>query len=231
MFKLVTFGVLLLGVFGHVMAQGGLPAQPYIQVTGYGVVIAEPDIAVVRVGISVSDDSSAIAQAETNGRFDDLRGMLNALGINNNDIVAASIVVYQRYNMNGFTASRDVTVTVRDVEQVDEVLNAATTAGVTNVSGITFSSSNQRQLLQQARENAIEDSRTKAQELAASYGSTLGAIWRVTYNGTRQGGTFSSVTTGGPPSSPGGFSGLPGDLQISDDVNVIYLLGSAGDNQ
>lgn len=213
---------MLYGAAACCLAQG-LPDRPYIQVTGRGTVTAEPDVATIRMNIAVTDESSAVAQAEANGRFDDLRDMLVALGIDSEDIVAGSISVFQRFSSNDFTASRDVSVTVHNIEQVDEVLNAGTTAGVTSVAGVSFSSSRQPDLLQQARENAIEDSRVKAAELVSSYGATLGPIWRISYSSSIGGGTV----TGSSVTGTGGFNAQPGVLRINDEVHIIYLLGEA----
>ena len=76
----------------------------------------------------------------------------------------------------GYTASESITVKVRNIDTVGDIMQALGTTGVTNLSGPDFSIDNPDALQAQARKLAIDDAKSKAEVLAKDLGISLGKI-------------------------------------------------------
>jgi len=76
-----------------------------------------------------------------------------------------------RYNV-----SNQVSVKVRDISKVADVINAAVDAGANNLFGLEFGVENIKAKESEARKLALDDARAKAAELAEAAGVTLGDI-------------------------------------------------------
>ena len=68
-----------------------------------------------------------------------------------------------------------MTVRLRDVAKLANVIDTLVGAGANDIGGIDFSVSNASKLLDEAREQAVADARRKAEIYAKAAGVTLGA--------------------------------------------------------
>jgi hypothetical protein len=75
----------------------------------------------------------------------------------------------------GYRASNRVTVKLRDVSKLANVIDAMMGAGANDIGGISFKVSNASKLLDDAREKAVADARRKAEIYARAAGVALGA--------------------------------------------------------
>ncbi len=73
-----------------------------------------------------------------------------------------------------YRVSTTVAVTVRETDNVAEILAAAVNAGANMVNYIQFNIEDRTALESQARELAVSDARARAEELAALMGLTVG---------------------------------------------------------
>ncbi|AUX41218.1 hypothetical protein SOCE26_026280 [Sorangium cellulosum] len=125
-----------------------------------------------------------------------------------------------------YRVSNTVNVTIRNLDQVGAVLDAAVTAGANNVWGVSFGLDKTDPLEAQAREKAIADARLRAEALARLQGVGLGRVVAI-----------SEIVDGGPPvyamravamaKEGGGTPISPGEVQFTTQVKVIYALESA----
>ena len=79
-----------------------------------------------------------------------------------------------RRRIVGYRASNRVTVKVRDVTKVANMIDVLVAAGANEIGGINFVVTQASKLLDEAREQAIADARRKAQIYAKAAGVTLG---------------------------------------------------------
>jgi hypothetical protein len=68
--------------------------------------------------------------------------------------------------LSGYTVSHNISLNIRDIDKVGEVLNSLGELGATNVSGVNFSIDKEDDLKAEAREIAIEKAKEKAEALA-----------------------------------------------------------------
>jgi uncharacterized protein YggE len=169
------------------------PTQPEARVivVGEGSVHVAPDYAQIRGGITTkgktvkeaTDANSKLMAAVT-------AALLNA-GIAQADIQTAQFSIQPVYappqpqnepKLVGYNVSNQVTVTVRTLGKVSEVLDRMVDAGVTDIGNVAFLHSDPAKALDQAREAAVADARRKAELYAHASGFTLGRVVWLTEN-------------------------------------------------
>ena len=159
--------------------------QDFFTVTGEGKVTVVPDTAVVDLGITVNQPTVKAAQNEANSVINAITQSIKDLGVAAKDIKTSNYSVYPQYDYNegqnritGYQVSASLTVTVREIDKVNQVIDTATAKGANTVGGIqlTVDEDKRKQLLQDARELAVKDAKSKAESLASAASMTLGKI-------------------------------------------------------
>jgi uncharacterized protein YggE len=148
-------------------------------VSGEGKVVVAPDQASVSMGVRKEGRSVAFVQEQVNSTMTDLSKRLKDLGIKDEDIRTSSYTFYPDYQAKGtYSAFAQVEVKIRDLEQVSPVLDLVGSLGLENVNGPTFELSDELRdsTVKEAREEAIDKAKTKAEELAGLAGMNLGRI-------------------------------------------------------
>jgi uncharacterized protein len=209
--------------------------QTGLSVSGTGEVNVTPDIAVVTLGVEAEAKTVADAQKQASDAMNAVMSALTANGIADKDIQTTNYSIQPVYNYNsgingssqrvleGYQVSNTVNVTIRDVSKTGTIIDAVTAAGgdLTRVDNISFTVDNPKPYNDQARELAIKDAMTKAQQTASLAGVTLGKLLYISESSNYSGpirvmasGVDSSFTT--PISS--------GQLDISLSVQMVYAI-------
>lgn len=157
-------------------------SQHAITVSGDGSVLAKPDTAHVTLGVQIQNVELSAAQSQANDQMNAVLASLKQSGISNDNIktVNYSINVNQDYSkgtgeVTGYTVVNMVDVKITDLDKVGSIIDAAVKAGANNVGGVQLSVENVDALVQQAREQAMANAKSKAEQLAKLGGVTLGA--------------------------------------------------------
>jgi uncharacterized protein YggE len=207
---------------------------PTVSVSGHGEVNVPPDTASVSIGIDVIRPTLAEAQEQATTQATTLIETLKAAGIADEDIQTAyfNVNILRDYSENGdptqitgFEITNQLQLTVRDTDMLGKLLDEAVTAGANSINGVTFSVDDQTAAASEARRLAVEDARTKAEELAAAAGLTLGPVVAIAE------GTVSLM----PPPMAAGAGGemakaqtavpvQPGSSTVAVDVTMTFEL-------
>lgn len=155
-----------------------------ITVVGRGEAYGRPDQAQVQIGVETFAEDVSEATSQNEADVQSIMAALEALGIANEDIQTSNYSLWadQRHGENGpegiagYRVSNLVSVTLRDIEAVGDVIATATEAGANNVHGISFSVADPADLEAEARASAITDARQKATSLAELSGVELGEV-------------------------------------------------------
>lgn len=158
-----------------------------ITVNGFGKVNGKNDIAVTTMGYSNTDKDVAKAQANNKKVMDQIYAELKKMNIADKDL-QSDYSVYPDYNytsdkgqeLKGYRVSNSLTIKIRDLNKIGEVLSLAGKYGATEVSGLSFTIDEPEDLKSQARDKALADVKVKAAHLANVLGMRLGGI--VSYN-------------------------------------------------
>jgi uncharacterized protein len=171
----------------------GAPAfQRTISVNGAGTAQATPDMATVILGVQTDAATATDALAQNNQKMQALINSLKSSDILAADIQTVTVQLYPRYDQSqptqgsttnqvvGYTAANIVQVTIRKLNTLGEVLDAAVKAGGNTVQSINFDLSDKTTALDQARQAAVADARHKAEQLAKLTNASLGPIVTIT---------------------------------------------------
>ena len=189
--SLLALGLLLAATFigcDSAITVGLLPApdSSTIHVTGSGSITGEPDIAMLRLGVSVERKTVAEAREEAAIAMTTVLDSLKANSIAETDIQTQAFSIRPEYDydynrdpvqmLRGYRVSNDVTAKVRELETLSQVIDDAATAGgnVVLIHSIQFMIEDNTALATQARALAVKDAEAKAQTLAKESGVTIG---------------------------------------------------------
>lgn len=159
-----------------------------VSVNGTGSAEAIPDRAYLRMSIVAREPTLAAAQKKSGSVTAKVLAMTDRLKVDRKrvDTTGASVRPDYRWNrdreeqeLRGYIAERQITVDVRDLEKLAELVEGAVSAGVNQVSPPQLDSSKRRQAYREALDNAAADARSNAEQLAKSLGMKLGPVMQV----------------------------------------------------
>ena len=134
----------------------------------------------------------------------------------------------QEEKITGFRVNNQLTVKVRDLDRLSDVLDDAIAAGgdAMRVNNVSFTVDEPEQYMAQAREQAMNDARARAEQLAELAGVTLGRARSISESTVatpffERGGpvAFAAVAQAAPPTPIS-----PGETEVSLMVFVVYEL-------
>lgn len=175
----------MLAAAAPVQAQQSQPSEARIIVLGEGSVSAAPDSAQIRSGVTTRAKTAKEASDANSKLMSAVIAALVGSGIEQKDIQTAQFSVQPVYEspapntpakLTGFSASNQVSVKIRQLAKVGEILDRLIAAGATDVGSVEFIHSDPSKLLDQAREAAIADARRKAELYAHATGLSLGGV-------------------------------------------------------
>jgi uncharacterized protein len=150
-----------------------------ISVTGDAVLAAANDTARLSFGVEARGATRPVALRNSSARLRRVLAALDGQGVADRDLRTRAVSVTRRRDrrgrkLRGYLARGGVTAVVRDVTETGAVVDAAVAAGATSVDGPSFFIDDPRALLRRALVAAFRDARSKAVELAAEAGLTVG---------------------------------------------------------
>jgi hypothetical protein len=167
-----------------VLAHAAEPEQPRtINVSGQGEIQAEPDRAVVSLGIEARKPKMEDARAEVTRTVAAVLKLTREMKIDQKYVRATRIHVQPEYNWDndarernliGYYVSRQIEVDLRELDKLGELLERAFDAGVNQVGEPQLDSSRRRDLERQALAKAVADARMNAEAVAKAAGARLG---------------------------------------------------------
>lgn len=163
-----------------------------ITVPGEGRVGVRADLAELRVGIALTEETVQGARTAGAVALQGVLSRLRTLGIKSADIQTSIISMTPAYDYSsnrnpprlvGYALTNTVSVTIRDLERVGDVIDGALTSGATTLDNVTFRVANPKPAQRQARELAVADARARAETLAAAAGVQIGAVVSISEGG------------------------------------------------
>jgi uncharacterized protein YggE len=200
-----------------------------ITVMAQGEVSADPDLAMITVGVETRDETAGLAAAQNAERMSDVMDALRQMDIAEEDIQTVDYSIQAEIDWEsdeqrviGYVVSNSVRVKIRDVEKVGDVLDAVTEAGANNVYGIQFSFDDPSALQEQARAEAMAEARQRAEALADLAGVRLGAARTISESFTETPYYMDAVYSVAEGGRGGGTSVSSGQLEVTVQVQVTY---------
>jgi uncharacterized protein YggE len=180
---------IVLAAAATVLALSSAAAQnppPSITVTGDASISVPPDIAQIDSGVTTEAKTAREAGEANNKAMGIVLLALKNAGIAEKDFQTSRLSLSPQsaaagrnpnapFQIVGYRASNRITVTIRDITKVADTIDVLVGAGANEISGISFMVSKASKLLDEARVEAIEDARRKADIYARAANVSLGA--------------------------------------------------------
>ena len=117
-----------------------------LYVSGTGVVKASPDIIRANIGVQTFNEEAKKAVDINNEKVNAIFSALGEQGISKTDFETTSFNIYTQRDFRrdppnqivGFQVNNAISVTIRNMSRVGEILQATIRAGANNISGINF---------------------------------------------------------------------------------------------
>jgi uncharacterized protein YggE len=180
--------LVLSGCMAGAASGAAVPQDHVISVSGYGTAYGEPDMATIIFGVNVVNEDLSDGVVQGNEAMSAVSETLAEHDIPTRDIqtVGFSVWVEDRYASEGmptgqriYHVDNQVRVIVRDIDQVETIVDAALSSGANNINGLNFGISDTSALESEARAEAIADAQAIAAEIADSLGVELGEVINV----------------------------------------------------
>ncbi len=215
-------------------AQGSDTQPPLrtISVSGSGQAVLTPDIAYITIGVRTENANASEAVAANSTATDKVIQALKAQGIDAKDIRTTNFSIYpqQQYDNNGklvsttFVVENQVYVTIRDLDKIGQILDAAVKAGANTIYGITFDVQDKSAALAEARKDAVDNANAAAEELAAAAGVKIVEVQSITSSSSSPSPLpmFARVATAAEAAPSVPIS--TGQLTFTVDVQMVYTI-------
>lgn len=209
-----------------------------ISVVGTGIVLAEPDVARVSLGVDVINQSLTTAQSQAAQQMDAVIQKVQADGIPDADVHTTGYSISPRYDyqngqspvLRGYEVQNQVDVRSTNVAQLGTLIDDAVGDGATRVNSIMFESSDPSALKQKARDAAMQNATSAATQLAGDAGVSLGRAILVSESDTNA--VTPQQAQPAPAAAPAAASDAraattpiqPGQLQVTATVQVVWAI-------
>ncbi len=209
-----------------------VPPQRTMNVNGTGMVMLTPDIAYINIGVHTELPTATEAVSSNTTQTQQVINALKNSGVDPKDIRTTNFSIYPTTQYDKLTGNQTSTtyvvdntvyVTVRKLDKLGDLLDASVKAGANSINSIQFDVSDKSAAVKQARDAAVKDARTQAEELASASGVTLGDLQTVSF--------YDSIPTpmadaygkgGGGNAMAASVPVSAGQLTITVTVNMVY---------
>lgn len=162
-----------------------------VSVEGEAEAKAQPDMAVIVVGVISEGKQASTVQTDNNERVRAVLAALTKAGIANKDVRTSTLSLEPMYNwlpegrreFLKYQMRNTVTVTVRNLSSVSAVLGAVVDKGSNEIGGITFGLSNINDLRDSLRTAACTNAQSKARSMVQAVGAKLGKLHSLNESG------------------------------------------------
>ena len=189
--KFLNAVLVLLVLFGLKILITGEFTTPYtsrtITVSADGKATVSPDIARISFSVETEGKDPSVIQAENTKKMNSAIEFIKASGVDEKDIKTSNYNLYPRYNyyqpkssgviesptIAGYTVTQTVSVKVRDLDNVGEILAGLPGKGINRIEQVSFDVDDPDVYLDTAREEAFNKARTKAEAMARMNGAHI----------------------------------------------------------
>ena len=230
--------------FAPVPYYNGQTSQVGIWVTGTGSKDVASDVAKVYIGVESREETVNEARQKAAEAMTAVLDAIREIGVDDDDIVTTSFNIYPQTvwvevndslgrhsepRITGYVVTNNVEVTVRDLDNLDEVIDTAAERGgdLIRVNSVSFTVANPAQHGAETRQLAAADARAKAQLYADAMGVTLGPLVFLTEMGSSAPLEQSRSFGADAAMAEGGFAPTPiqsGDVSLSTTIQAAFAI-------
>ena len=203
-----------------------------ISVNATGSVTAEPDMAVISVGVTTENKNAGVALRQNNVQMADVFGVLDKFDIENKYRKTIGLSIRPKYHyvqnqervFDGYVVTNNVQVMICDLDIVGKLIDAVVQDGANKIDNIHFTFENPTSLETKARMAALESAKTKAAEMAEALCTELGHVLKISghVNQRNTGSQIHMRSVAGDVAESVPVAG--GQQAVTASVSVTFLL-------
>lgn len=217
---------------GHSMNHNSIQPETTLTVSASGDVARAPDMATITLGVQTEADSASAAMPQNASKMDGVYAALAAAGIAERDMQTSNLSLQPRYDYSnrdgsppqvvGYTASNQVTVKVRNLDNLGQTLDAIVADGGNTISGLSFGLQDPSEARDEARRNAMTKAMERANLYAEAAGYTVARIVTIDEASSDRGGPVPMMAMRAESDNSTQISG--GEVGYEVTVNVTFEL-------
>lgn len=214
------------------MNHNSIQPETTLSVSATGEVSRAPDMATITVGVQTEAETASAAMTQNAQKMDGVYTALEAAGIAERDMQTSNLSLSPRYDYSnrdgqppevvGYTASNQVTVKVRNLDNLGQTLDAIVEDGGNTISGLSFGLEDENTARDAARRNAIEKATARAELYAEATGYSVSRIVTISESSRDMGGPQPMMAMRAESDSSTQISG--GEVGYSVTVDVTFEL-------
>jgi uncharacterized protein len=162
-----------------------------IVVSGTGQVAVHPDVADLRLGVTLSRATVDEARADAAATMKAILTAVEGSGVAKKDVGTSLLSVQPRYEyrdnqppaLSGYELANVVEVTVRNLARLGDVVDGTLKAGATSMDSLTFRLDDPAPAEREARMRAMANARSRADVLAEAAGVAISGVSSVIEDG------------------------------------------------
>lgn len=203
-----------------------------ISLSGSGSDSAQADQATISLGVEVTRDSAKEAIMENAELMTAVINAVKAKGVSEDDIQTTSYSVYAQYDwtesgrvFKGYTVSNMIRVTVKNLDVVGDVIDAAGDAGSNQMYGISFELSPEKseELKMNALVAALGDARAKADVISETLGLTITGVQSVSESSYSPARVYTDYAEAAMSGVKAPTPIIEGELTVTVTVHIVFL--------
>lgn len=201
--------------------------QREIRVSGQASIYSTPDLFQFSVYIEEQGELVSKLNAGVRAKSQSIVDLLLKSGVDEKDIQSMRVdlnpwfeQVQSQRLQKGFVLSRQVAVTLRNMDKYDQIIDGLLRLGANRIEGFNYVVKDPEQDYLKALELALADARHRADIIAASVGVKVGEVISV-----QEGSGYSPIPRARESmmmADSGGY--LPGQVSTNAQVSVVYSL-------
>ena len=241
---LLTSALLLLGSMTLSWPQQN--QMRLISVTGEAEIKVVPDEVVLVLGVETSNLILKDAKNRNDQAVRAVMAVVDRYGIDRKNVQTDYFTIEPKYEdrsesgvykhvFSGYFIKKNIVITLKDLSKYEDVLSGVLEAGANYVEGIQFLTTELRKYRDQARENAIEAAKEKAEALSGKLGIKIGRAFTINedsgswYYGNNQrfAGQMQNASAyagNEGAAAPEGSTISPGQISVTAHISVSFEL-------
>lgn len=157
-----------------------------------GEVSMVPDVAIISAGVVTRSATATGAIADNAARMERVRAALRRAGIADRDVQTSSINLNPEYRyqdnqppqLNGYTASNQVSIRFREIRNSGKILDALVAEGANQINGPSLTIDKPDAALDEARTRALAGGKARAELYARSLGMRVARLVSISESGS-----------------------------------------------
>ena len=226
-----TLLVLMTIVMTTVASAQEIKQIPQISVSGEGKVKVTPDYAIISIGVENTGNDAAEVKKKNDATVDAVIKYLKSFKLPATDYQTKQVYLSKTYDYNkkknNFTASQQISVTLRDLAKYDALMMGLVDTGINNIQGVEFKSTKLAQFESEARKAAVVNAKAKAQDYASALGQKVGKAILVSDNSQTNypmPRMYSMATMKESGDSMSQETLAIGEIEIIANINIAFVL-------